>query len=234
MTMRKFLVVGCLVAASMLRPSIAAADTLTYAGLGSGQWVNLQMGSTSETGWAGEILWNLTANGVTKAITTYCADLFDDAKYTQTGVYETTAALDLTPSISHGAGAHAGSTAAYLVNSYAGGAHGNNLQAAALQLAIWQDLFGTSSFTVLNTTANYPTLMGAISSFTLPAGSFTASAGYFDVANGAAIGSGANGQDQVVVGTPEPSTILLLAFAMGLMVTYQLRLKPQPQRQRNV
>ena len=104
--MRKFLVVGCLVAASMLRPSIAAADTLTYAGLGSGQWVNLQMGGTSETGWAGEILWNLTANGVTKAITTYCADLFDDAKYTQTGVYETTAALDRMLSRSRARGAY--------------------------------------------------------------------------------------------------------------------------------
>jgi len=213
----------------MLRPSIAAADTLTYTGLGSGQWVNLKIGNVQETGWAGEINWNLTANGVTKAVTTFCADLFDDAKWTQYGTYTSTAALDANPSISYGAGANAGSTAAYLVNSYGSGVHGNNLQAAALQLAIWQDLFGANSFTVLNTTANYSTLMGAIANFPLPGGSFSATAGYFDVVNGATIGSGANGQDQVVVGTPEPGTIILLTFAMGLMVTYQLRRRPAHQ-----
>jgi hypothetical protein len=226
--MRKFLVAGCLVAAAMLRPSIAAADTLTYTGLGSGQWVNLKIGNVQETGWAGEINWNLTVNGVTKAVTTFCADLFDNALWTQSGTYTTTAALDANPSISYGAGANAGSTAAYLVNTYGGNVHGNGLQSAALQLAIWQDLFGANSFTVLNTTANYTTLMAAIGNFPLPGGSFSASAGYFDVVN-TAIGSAANGQDQVVVGTPEPGTIILLTFAMGLMVTYQLRRRPAHQ-----
>jgi hypothetical protein len=226
--MKKFLIAGCLVAASMFRPAGAAADTLTYTGLGSGQWVNLKIGNVTETGWAGEINWNLTVNGVTKAITTYCADLFDDAKLTQSGTFETTAALDSNKSISYGAGDQAGSDAAYLVNTYASGVHGNNVQAAALQLTIWQDLFGAGSFSILNTTANYSSLLSSISKYPLPNGSFSATAGYFDVANGPnAIGASANGQDQVLVGTPEPATIVLLAFSIGLMLTYQLRLKPQ-------
>src|SRR5262245_23312786 len=101
--MKKFVVVGCLVAASLLRPAVASADSLTYRGLGSGTWVNLKIGSVNETGWAGEILWDLNVNGVTKVITTYCADLFDDAKLVQYGTFETTGALDSNPMISNGA-----------------------------------------------------------------------------------------------------------------------------------
>jgi hypothetical protein len=226
--MRRILVLGCLVAVSILRPAAAAADSLSYQNLGSGGWVNLKLGANgpTETGWSGEINWNMTANGVTKAITTYCGDLFDDAKLpTQLGTLKTTAAVDADPTISHGAGPNAGSAAAYLVNNYGVGAHGNNIQAAALQIAIWQAMFGADSFTVLTSTANYGAIMSALSNIHLPGGSFTASAGYFDVANGAAIGYAANGQDQVIVGTPEPATIFLMLFAMVGMFSYQRRLK---------
>jgi len=207
---------------------MAAADSLTFAGLGSGSWVNLQIGNTTETGWAGEILWKLSSGGVTSAITTYCADLFDDAKATEYGTYETTAALDANPAISHGAIPNAGSIAAYLVNNDAAGAHGNNTQAAGLQIAIWQAMFGANSFTVLSSTTNYLGIMNAASGFHLPIGNFSATAGYFDVPNGAGqIGSGALGQDQVVVGTPEPSKVLLIVFAMVLMLGYQYRMRKQ-------
>jgi hypothetical protein len=231
--MRRFIILGCLVAASVLRPALAAADTLSFTGLGSGAWVNLQLGSVTETGWSGEINWNMTANGVTKAITAYCGDLFDDAKLpTQLGTLKTTAAVDANPTISHGAGANAGSAAAYLVNTYAAGVHGNNVQSAALQIAIWQAMFGAGSFSVLSSTTNYNAIMSALSGFQLPGGSFTASALYFDVANGSAIGSAANGQDQVIVGTPEPATIFLMLFAMVGMFGYQRRLKLRPVRVR--
>jgi hypothetical protein len=224
--MRRFLVVGCLVAVSVFRPAVAAADSLSFTSLGSGGWVNLKIGTITETGWAGEINWNMTANGVTKAVTTYCGDLFDDAKLPiELGTLTTTGALDADPSISHGALPNAGSDAAYLVNTYAAGVHGNSIGAAALQLAIWQAMFGANSFTVLNTSANYTAIMNALSGFHLPSGSFTASAGYFDVNNGSAIGSAANGQDQVIVGTPEPATIVLTFLAMVGMLAYQRRLR---------
>ena len=168
----------------------------------------------------------MTAGGVTKAVTTYCGDLFDDAKLpTELGTLKTTAAVDANPSISHGALPGAGTAAAYLVNTYAAGAHGNAIQAAALQIAIWQAMFGSSSFSVLNTTQNYNAIISALTNIHLPGGSFTSVAGYFDVANGSAIGSAANGQDQVIVGTPEPATIVLMFLAMFGMLAYQRRLK---------
>jgi PEP-CTERM motif-containing protein len=224
--MRRVLVLGCLVAVSLLRPALASADSLSFTGLGSGAWVNLKIGSSNETGWAGEINWNMSVSGVTKAITTYCGDLFDDAKLpTELGTYKTTAAVDADPTISHGALPQAGSAAAYLVNTYGASVHGNGIQSAALQIAIWQAMFGANSFTVLTTTANYTGIMNALSGFHLPGTSFTAVAGYFDVANGSATGSAANGQDQVVVGTPEPATIFLVGFAMLGMLGYQRRLR---------
>jgi hypothetical protein len=226
--MKRIVVVGCLVAAWMLRPGVAAADSLTYTGLGSGEWVNLKIGNVTETGWAGEINWNLTVNGITKAVTTYCVDLFDDAKLTQVGTYESTGALDANPSLSHGAGANAGTIAAYLVDTNGASAHGNNIQAAGLQIAIWQDMFGANSFSVLSTTGNYTAIMNAVAGYSLPSGPFSASAGYFDVINGAGIGSAANGQDQIVVGTPEPGLVLLLGFALIGMFVYQRRMQLQP------
>ena len=229
--MRRFLILVCLLAASVCRPAIAAADSLSFTSLGSGSWINLKIGSVTETGWAGEINWNMTAGGVTKAVTTYCGDLFDDAKLpVELGTLKTTAAVDADPTISHGALPQAGSAAAYLVNTYGAGVHGNSIQSAALQIAIWQAMFGAASFTVLNTTANYAAITNALSGFQLPGGSFSAVAGYFDVANGSAIGSAANGQDQVIVGTPEPATILLLLLATVGMLGYSRRLKLQPTR----
>jgi hypothetical protein len=233
--MRRVLVLSCLVGVSLAWPAVAGADpvTMTYTGLGSGSWVNIKVGNTVETGWAGEIKWTITSGGVSRAIATYCGDLFDDAKMVQTGNLETTAALDANPSISYGAGPHAGSEAAYLVNTYAGGAaHTSSIDAAALQIAIWQAMFGTSSFTVLNSTANYDAIMRAIGSFTLPSGNFTAVTGYIDIQNGPnAIGSSANGQDQIMIGTPEPAVVVLMVFAMfGLATFYGRSLKPARQR----
>ena len=219
----KFLIFGCLVGASLIRPSAAAADSLTYTGLGSGAWVTLKLGGVTETGWAGEIKWTLNAGGVSTAVTTYCADLFDDAKNIQFGTLETTQALDSNPSLSHGALPNAGSKAAYLVNTNANTAHGSDTQAAGLQIAIWQAMFG-NTFTVLSSTSNYNAIMAAAAGYGVPVG-VSSIADYFDVTNSAITGSGANGQDQVLVGTPEPRTILLMVFPVVGLLGYRRRFR---------
>jgi hypothetical protein len=221
--MRKLLILGCVVAASFICPTVVGASTLTYTGLGSGAWVTLNLGGVTETGWAGEIKWTLDSGGVSTAITTFCADLFDDAKNVQQGNLTTTAALDSNPSISHGTVPNAGSIGAYLVNTYAAGAHGSNIQSAGLQLAIWRSMFG-NTFLILSSTPNYNEILAAAAGFTVPGG-VSSVAGYFDVVNGTGIGSAANGQDQVLVGTPEPATILLVMFAFLGTFGYHYRLK---------
>jgi hypothetical protein len=197
--------------------------------LGSGSWVNLSIGGVQETGWAGEINWLLkTPNSAGQVITTYRADLFDDAKIpTQLGTFETTAAVDLDKTLSHGAVPNAGSMAAYLVNTNAGDAHKDTsgIRAAGLQIAIWQAMFGADSFSVLNTTQGYTAIMGVVTEYLhgLPS-HVSSTAGYFDVVNDVnQTGRAANGQDQIA--TPEPATVLLLMLAVPGMFCYQYRLK---------
>ena len=72
------------------------------------------------------------------------------------------------------------------------------------------------------------TLVASMAVATALALAAVASAGYFDVINGAGIGSAANGQDQIVVGTPEPGLVLLLGFALIGMFVYQRRMQLQP------
>src|SRR5262245_19461860 len=57
--MKRLFQLSCLAVAFLLRPAPAAADSLTFTGLGSGSWVTISYGSVTETGWAGEIDWLL-------------------------------------------------------------------------------------------------------------------------------------------------------------------------------
>jgi hypothetical protein len=224
--------------ALLLRPATAAADSLTFTGLGSGSWVTIQYGSVTETGWAGEINWLLKtpSNAIGSAIVTYCADLFDDAKLPVQNVTSTsTNCLDQTiasgTSVSLGALPNAGAKAAYLVDTYAAGAHASNAAAAGLQIAIWQAMFGTGSFSYsagagVATAANgyYQGLLNAWTNNQSAVLSSTAR--YFDVSNDPShYGAGAFGQDQIdpIVGSPEPATVFLMLFAIAAGVVYHYR-----------
>jgi hypothetical protein len=234
--MKRLLLLVCLTIGFSLRPAFVAADSLTYNGLGSGTWVTLQIGSLTETGWAGEIGWLLKtpANTAGTAILTYCADLFDDAKIpTQNVTTTTTAALDASisggSSLSLGALPGAGAKAAYLLNTYGAGAHGSNAAAAGLQLAIWQAMFGVGSFSYSTglvgvtsaASGYYSGLMAALA--TNPSSVTSSTVTYFDVANDASHSfANAFGQDQIV-GSPEPATIFLMIFAMAAAVGYHYR-----------
>ena len=216
--MRRFLFAGVL--ASLLAfPTAARADTLTFSGLGSGAVIQVSQGTGMISGWAGEINWLL--NGST-LFTTYCADLYDDAVLpTQAGTLETTAALNSSTAVN--ALPNAGAMAAYLVNTYAAGAHGSNDAAAGLQIAIWEAMYGSVTYSAtqaITDAANtfYNGLLAAS-----PDAVLSSTAPYFDVTNDAGhIGSSANGQDQIgsqgPVSTPEPTSALLLAVGLfGLL-----------------
>jgi hypothetical protein len=231
--MRRVALIG-LLTVFLLRPSAAAADTLSFdwsTSLGSGNWLSLNMqdGRGFITGWSGEIKWT-TSGG--KLFESYCADLFDDATIpTQTGTWGTSGDLDAGTFSSLHAGANAGARAAYLVNTYGAAADGNNDLAAGLQIAIWEAMFGgpltyagsnlwsnslwqvqqSISSTIMAAANTYYTGLTAAN----PTVVLASSARYFDT-----VGSG---QDQI--GVPEPTTILLMLFAMAAMLTYQHRLK---------
>jgi hypothetical protein len=235
--MKRIVQLGCLAIAILLHPTFAAADSLTYSSLGSGSWVTLQLGSVTETGWAGEIKWlyKTPTDAVGTLVTTYCGDLFDDAKLPiQTVTTTTTAALDASiaasSSISINALPHAGGKAAWLVNNYGAGARSSNDAAAGLQLAVWQAMFGAGSFTYSASTGvtNAANMYFGYLTDALAANQsavLSSTSTYFDVNNDAAHTLwNAFGQDQII-GSPEPSTVILLLFAMAAALTYQYRLQ---------
>lgn len=199
---------GLLMAMTLLGPAAAAADTLTFNGLGKGLGLNVTFGSTSENVWVGEIKWTESSFG---AIVTYCVDLFDPALWTETVTVRTTTALNSTNSA--GVQDGAGGQAAWLFNNFRGEASADNTKAAALQLAIWQALYGQSFVSV-----NDSTVMNLAASYLNQMGGQTSMATYLDVDN---ISSTGHGQDQIT--TPEPATVLLLTMAMGATLGYRRR-----------
>jgi len=233
--MKKIVQLGFLTVAVLIRPTPARADSLTFSSLGNGSWVTLTLGGVTETGWAGELNWlNKTpANTIGTLVTTYCGDLFDDAKLpTQNVTTTTTVALDASiaggNSLSLNALPHAGAMAAYLIDNYAGDAHTSNAAAAGLQIAVWQAMFGLNSFTysanagVVNAATTY---YGFLTDALLKNQSavYSSTATYFDVSNDLAHSMwNANGQDQIM-GSPEPSTVFLLLFAMTAVFGYHYR-----------
>jgi len=236
--MKRFFQFSCIAVALLVRPAAASSDSLTFTGLGSGSWVTITYGSVTETGWAGEIDWLLKtpSNLVGSAVVTYCADLFDDAKLpTQNVTTTTTNYLDQTiaggNSASRGALPNAGAKAAYLVDTYAASAHGSNAAAAGLQIAIWQAMFGTGSFSysaaagVVTAANGY--LQGLNNAWANnQAAVLSSTAQYFDVANDSThYGGNAFGQDQIdpIVGSPEPATVFLMLFAMAVGALYHYR-----------
>jgi hypothetical protein len=231
--MRRVALVG-LLTVFLLRPSPAAADTLSFdwsTSLGSGNWLslNLKDGRGFITGWVGEIKWT-TSGG--KLFESYCADLFDDATIpTQNGTFGTSSDLDAGTFASLHSGPNAGARAAYLVNTYGAAADGNNDLAAGLQIAIWEAMFGgpltytatnlwTNSLWQVQQSISSTIMMAANTYYTgltaaNPTVVLASSARYFDT-----VGSG---QDQI--GVPEPTTVLLMLFAMVGLLTYQYCLK---------
>jgi hypothetical protein len=194
----------------------ASADALSLTSVGKGDWVSITTGTTSQTGWAGEINWLLTTPSFTESLYTYCVDLFDPALYTQNPITVKTT-NDLTSSTSPNSTPGAGGRVAWLFNTFADGIHGlaNNQvafdEAAGLQIAIWETMYNSSAFTVAanaDATSWAGKYLGAL-------GTHTSVAMYLDAPTG-------RGQDQIAH-LPEPSSVLLVSLALPLIFAYRRR-----------
>jgi len=176
--------------------------------------------------YAGEITWDWLApvpSGFAPSITTYCVDILHELTDPQTVNVSTTNDPAMTTPATDGGG-----KAAWLLNSF-GGTVTTGIQAAALQVAIWEALYdntpnlATGSFKLLTTGVPYTTdaeaqaifnqatsYLGQLFSSNAPNHLYyTSVAAWLDATK-----TNGGGQDQIT--TPEPTSVALLG--MGALV----------------
>ena len=207
----------------LLLPATARASELTWTGMGLDDIVTIDatVGGNTISGsfYAGQILWDWNAPipaGFDPSIITYCVDITADLTSPQTvNISDTNDPNFDAPATD------AGGKAAWLVNAFASTVT-TGLEAAALQVAIWEALYdndhdlSTGSFTLITDDSAYTgaahaqliydqanTYLSQL--FSAPGGGYyTSVALWLDAA-------GANGgQDQIA--TPEPSSMALLGL----------------------
>lgn len=232
--MRKLCLVVLLIC-PLLAPSKAAASELQYTGMGLHDIVTIN-GLVSGSYYAGQIMWNWSdpvPNGFDSSVVTYCVDVQSELADPQTVNVSTTNDPAMATMAVDG-----GAKAAWLLNTYASGV-GTGVQAAALQIAIWESLYdndhnlNTGNFSLVTSTAAYTGAAEALLIYnqanTYLNGLFSASAPnhqyYTSVATWLDAVGPRGGQDQIT--TPEPTTFALLGFG-GLFVGGLSRRKRSP------
>ncbi len=141
----------------LLAPSKASASELQYTGMGLHDIVTIN-GLVSGSYYAGQIMWNWSdpvPSGFDPSVVTYCVDVLNELADPQTvNVSTTNDPLMTTMAVDGGA------KAAWLLNTYAS-AVGTGVQAAALQVAIWESLYdndhnlNTGNFSLVTSNAAY-------------------------------------------------------------------------------
>jgi hypothetical protein len=209
---------GLLIGLGVLMLSLTARDAsalaIDFQGLGKASAVQVGIGSSTLNVYAGELNWGWigeTPTGYTPSFYAYCVDLLNYVTDPQTVTIKSTSLLTV-PGVPD-----AGAKAAWLFNTYAPtiNTSGSSIDAAALQVAIWEALYDTSAsltggtFRLLTTGAVATKSVQYLASlYSSPTGYSSASATWLDAPSGA-------GQDQVIgVPTPEPASLLL--FGAGL------------------
>lgn len=208
--------------AAALMPARASASELQFDGMGLRDIVTIG-GSSGVSGsfYAGEINWTWSApipGGFEENLYTYCVDILNELANPQTVRISDTDDPAMVTNATDG-----GAKAAWLLNTFAPGIHasGTGLQAAALQVAIWEALSDndhdlTTGYFTLLTTGEYTGVPQAVAIMAkandylgelfYAGGYHTSTATWLDATTDTG-----GGQDQIM--TPEPSSLMLLGVA---------------------
>ncbi len=224
-----------IVSAFML-PALAAASQITFTGVGRGSQVSItsvgRPGPDTISVMAGELNWSFaseTPEGFANDFYSYCVDVNQYLSSPQTVTQ--TSSTGFTNGAPGG-----GERAAWLFNTYAAGIHSGpsttttNIQAAALQVAIWETMYDTNGNLgegtfILNTTGQIRTQAQIyLNNLFLPGGRYNTS-----VATILEVISPNLGQDQIVSRVSEPSTLLLMGVAF-LVFARRARRSPAERR----
>ena len=209
--------VGALLAGLLLFSPVAAqANQINFLQVGHGSQVSIS-GVRSGTFMAGELNWSFIGTapaGFAQDFYSYCIDVAENLADPQTVTVTSTEGF--TNGVPNG-----GAKAAWLYNTYAAGIRANtnvataNIQAAALQVAIWEAMYDTSNNLsaggfILNTSGSIrsqaQTYLTAL--YGAGGGNYFTSVG--TVLQGVLPRPG---QDQLVSRVSEPSTLLLMGVA---------------------
>ena len=208
---------ACVPAAALLiTASSASAEVIDFTGLGKSAAISatLTQGTTTyvRNVSAGELNWSwigATPEGFATSFYSYCIDLVNYLVDPQTVTVGSSEGF--TNGVVDG-----GAKAAWLFNTFAAGIHaaGTGIQAAALQIAIWEAMYDrTGSLTDgdfrLATTGAIATQATAYLNALYSGGSYPTSV--------AAVLDTQRGQDQVTSRVSEPSTLLLLGAGLALV-----------------
>jgi len=202
-------------------PATARAEIIDYTGLGRSAVVSVA-GVWSGSVYAGELNWAWVGSapaGFAQTFYSYCVDLRNVLTDPQTVSVRSTSQM----TTSLGIATDGGAKAAWLFDSYAATirSSGTGIQAAALQVAIWEALYDTSQSLVagnfrLNTTGAIRDQANAyLSSLYVGTGQYqTSVATWLDTSRG---------QDQLTARVSEPSTLLLFGLALTLFAGWLRR-----------
>lgn len=208
-------VVGVFVVAGItMMPASASAEIMQFKGLGAASTITV--GGSNASNYhgsvaAGELLWQWVGTppaGFAQSFYSYCVDLANFVQSSQ--VVTPVSSTGFTNGVANG-----GSKAAWLFNEYAAGIHSLTnattaaINAAALQVAIWEAMYDTSA----NLAGGGFTATAANSQIVTTANSYlTALYSSQPWTAVATILSTSGGQDQIAQ-VSEPSTLLVMGLA---------------------
>src|SRR4051812_38215754 len=170
--MRKMFVSFALGAVLAAVPSSAKASQIDWTGTGNGAWATFSLAGdplgNPFSDFVGELTWNWIGAppaGYSTSFFSYCVDatqyLNDPQTVTVSPTSSLTGASQSQGLVVAGGGADAGGKIAWLFNQYSGEAHtdATGIDAAALQIAIWEALYDAApdldhgTFTLVNNAA---------------------------------------------------------------------------------
>jgi hypothetical protein len=205
--LRALLVVVALAAT----PGLARAESIDFLGLGKNAIVVVN-GPISGAVYAGELNWawlGTPPGEFGQTFYSYCVDILQALVDPQEVTIRAASDLIQAPD--------GGAKAAWLLNAFAPGIHatGTGIQAAALQVAIWEALYDSSAsltsgvFSLASSTSSAIVTQAQVylsALYSAPGGYHTSNAIWIDTDRG---------QDQITLRVPEPATIVLLGFGLA-------------------